>query len=161
MRKKIVTAVALTLGLGTGVAQATVLSDYLTFDGPAHYTTVAGATFQGGGEDKLQDDSLSKFVDVDGSGGYSVGDVIYGMVTLSDVAPSNASGQSITANQAALLFSAKIESLTGGAGGTIKLAAIGDSTSAYDLRNLLGVANTNTAGANDETVGIWVSTTTP
>ncbi len=115
MKKQLVTAVALALGLGVGAAQATVLSSYLTFDGPAHYALSFSTPFQGGGEDKMQDDSLSKFIDADQSGGYSLGDIIFGMVTLSDVAPSNAAGQSLVSNQITLVFSAKITDMTGGA----------------------------------------------
>ncbi len=47
--------------------------------------TPGGVPFQGGGEDKLQDDSLSVIFDLDGSGTFSVGD----QVVSSDYAQRN------------------------------------------------------------------------
>lgn len=155
MKKQLVTAVALALGLGVGAAQGTVMSSYLTFDGPVHHTLSFGTPFQGGGEDKLQDDSLSKFVDADGSNSYSIGDVIWGMVTLSDMASSNVPGQSIVNNQIALLFSAQITSMTGGSAGSINL---GPTTLASSTLTALLPDAAITAGVDGSSIGIWVST---
>ena len=51
-------ACALTFGLAPA-ANATILSNHLTFDGPVD---VGGFPTQGGGEDRLQDDSLSAII---------------------------------------------------------------------------------------------------
>lgn len=156
---KILTASVMGLGFAFApTAQATVLSNFLTFDGPAHYDTVAGNPFQGGGEDKMQDDSLSAFVDRDNSGGYSVGDVVYGMLTLSEFNSSGVPSLGVGNNeQIALLFSTKIVSMNGGSNGTIELGAIGNAADAYDLRTLLGVDAGIVAGLDNNTVGVMVS----
>lgn len=84
-------------------AQATILSDFLTFDGPVHITP---PTNKGGGEDKLQDDSLSTFIDV-GTPGFSTGDTIFGILTLSEISASGRPSVPVGANsQIALIFAA-------------------------------------------------------
>lgn len=141
-------------------AQATTFSKYLTMDGPVHHSAIPT---QGGGEDRLQDDSLSKFVNVDGSTDqfgnptYTVGDVIYGMVTLSEIDSSGVLSKSLTTDQVAILFSAKITGSPGG--GVLTLAGIGDATNAYDLRKLLDDDASIIAGVDNKTVGVIVSTT--
>jgi hypothetical protein len=145
---------ALALGVAASPASATVLSDFLTFDGPLHLTDPVQ---QGGGEDKLQDDSLSVFDDR-GTTGYSVGDVIYGQVTLSDLLASGRASVPVGANsQISILFSATITGFT--ATGEVILGA----TAAADplsLQSLL-VDGAMTSGMTAQSIGVILSTTTP
>lgn len=135
--------------------KASVFSDLLSFDGPRH--TPGGDPFQGGGEDKLEDDSVSNFLDF-GTPGFSVGDVIWGVVTLSDVQASGRPSVPVGPNgQVAIIFSAKIAGP--GAGGSFSLVPIGDSTKSYDLRNLLDPSVQS--GLNDNSLVTILSTTTP
>ena len=67
-------SLACLLSVFASTAQASVLSKYLTFDGPVHLTS---PIFQGGGEDFLQDDSVSAWDDRDLSGDFSDGDVVW------------------------------------------------------------------------------------
>jgi len=64
----------------------TTFSDFLTFDGPQHLTI---PVFQGGGEDKLQDDNLAKLLDNDQSNSITDGDQLVTMIKISDVNSSN------------------------------------------------------------------------
>lgn len=142
---------------------ASVLSNLLTSDGPAHYALNNGAPYQGGGEDKLQDDSVSKFEDVDGSGGYSKGDVIWGVLTLSQVQSSGrgvVNVGSFPPGQVAVVFSAKIAGFaTNSTGATVfNLAPIADSTSNYDLRKILPLSVQN--GLSNESIITILSSTT-
>src|SRR3990172_5543423 len=109
---KLLSAVAVALCLSVApVAQATILSNYLTFDGPQH--TLGPVANQGGGEDHLIDDSLTRFVDQDGSGGFSAGDVAYGLVTLSELQASGRPSLPVgSSSQIAIIFSVEF----GGAG---------------------------------------------
>jgi hypothetical protein len=103
-------------------AQSTILSSYLTFDGPQH--TPAGAPSQGGGEDRLNDDSVTAYIDT-GAPGFSIGDQVYGIVTLSEILASGLTNVGIGAdNQIAILFSATITGV--GSGGSIALSPTGN-----------------------------------
>ena len=138
-------------------AEASILSGLLTFDGPEH--TPAGAVFQGGGEDALQDDSLSKWVKGAGNigDGFEVGDIIWGFMTLSDLDASGRESVAVGPNppgQVAFVFSAKIAGMTSGSGGSIELAPIADDSSNYDLRNLLDSSVTSGLSNNSLMVGL-------
>ena len=124
---KALVSAAVALGMAFPLAgQATTLSGFLTFDGPAHVTPPI--PFQGGGEDKLQDDSVTAWQK--GAGNlnplaFEVGDVFYGIVTLSDVLASGRPSVGVGANsQVAILFSAVI-SATPGSGGSLSLVSDG------------------------------------
>jgi hypothetical protein len=146
-------------------SKASVLKSLLSLDGGAHYDLSQFNTpFQGGGEDKLQDDSLSQFVKGSGNvgAGFEVGDIIWGILTLSDVLSSgrpNATLGPFPPGQVAFVFSAKVASLNGGSNGTIDLAPIGDATDNYDLRKLLDPTVQNSL--SDSTILTVLSTTTP
>jgi len=147
-------SLACLLSVMASTAQATVLSKYLTLDGPAHFSTPPS---QGGGEDHLKDNSVSKFVDADASGpGYTTGDAIWGVLSIRDVlsSPTNVDQQVQSPEQIAIVFSAKIDSI---AGGIINLVPINDVTKPYDLRNLL--AGSSAAGhLNGDTVATILTT---
>jgi hypothetical protein len=145
-------------------ASAGIISSFLTFDGPVHHTTNAfGQPFQGGGEDKLDDESRARHIDL-GPAGFSAGDIIFGMISISDIDSSNAPNADIgQTEQIALVYSLKI----GGAAGTvyapgsvIPLVAVGDVLNAYDLRNLLHLDISGAAGLNDSSVFVAVTTPT-
>lgn len=120
---KALLSAAVTLGLSLPLAaQATTLSAFLTFDGPAHVTPPVAT--QGGGEDKLQDDSITAFIDNDTSGGFSIGDQFFGIVTLSEIQASGRPSLGVGSNsQVAILFTAMINGL--GSGGSFNLVADG------------------------------------
>jgi len=125
MSKALVSA-AVALGLAFPLAgQATTLSSFLTFDGPAHITPPI--PFQGGGEDKLQDDSITawqKGANNTNPLAFQVGDIFYGIVTLSEVLASGRPSVGVGADsQVAILFSAMITGL--GSGGSFSLASDG------------------------------------
>jgi len=153
---KLLSAVVVALCFSAApAAQATILSNYLTFDGPQH---TGGIPFQGGGEDKLQDDSLTAFVDIDESGGISTGDNVYGMVTLSEVFSSGRPSVGVGATQqVAILFSAMFG--TQNLNGSWNMLSIGNSGNAYDLRNAAFMNSTVTApaGLSDNSIAIVVS----
>jgi len=84
------------------------------------------------------------------------------MVTLSDLLASGNPSVPVGPNsQIAILFSAKLT--TTNLDGSWNLAAIGDSTNAYDLRNssFMDSSVTTPAGLTDSSVAIVVSTSTP
>jgi len=154
------TLIAGLLGVGLLAAlpvQATILSNYLTFDGPEDTDDLIPN--QGGGEDELQDDSLSVFLNLDGSniGGiptFTDGDIIYGLITLSEIDSSGVLSESIGADdQIAIIFSTVING--DAAGDTLNLDPIADITNDYDLRNLLD-ASVQTS-INDDTIAVAVS----
>ena len=88
MRTAFLSVIALAICcVAAPTASASIFSNFLTFDGPRH--TPAGVPFQGGGEDKLQDDSLTAFFD-NGDGALGVGDIFVGVITLSEI---NSSGR--------------------------------------------------------------------
>lgn len=126
--------------LGAPVAEASILSSKLTFDGPSGVAQPLGAPQQLGGEDKMQDDSLSSFVNVDGSTTplgaptFTVGDIIWGVLSLSDIDSSGQPNINLPPGQVAFVFSAKIAA---SGGGVFSLAPINDTTSPYDLSNLI------------------------
>jgi hypothetical protein len=143
-------------------AQATILSSYLTFDGPQ---CTGGVPQQCGGEDKLQDDSLTTFVNVDGSldaqqlPTITQGDIVFGMVTLSEILASGNPSVGIGANsQIAILFSGVIGGA--GSGGSVVVDPIAQA-SAYSLTSLLPSSVTTPAGLSDTSIAIVVSTSTP
>ena len=141
----------------SNTADASILSSLLTFDGPEH-TGTAGA-FQGGGEDKLQDDSLSQWVKGANNigAGFEVGDMIWGIMTLSDIHASGRDSVAVGANppgQVAFVFSAKIAGMTSGSGGSFALAPIANAGNAYDLRNLLHSSVTSGLSNNSLMVGL-------
>jgi hypothetical protein len=141
-------------------AQATVLSSFLTFDGPQDSPELPPT--QGGGEDKLQDDSLTTFIDMDENGFFSTGDVVYGMVTLSEIQASGRPSVGIGgSSQIAILFSAQFGAYNA-ATNSWDIDPIGDATSAYDFRNsaFMDSSVTSGAGLSDNSVAIVVSTTT-
>lgn len=127
--------------------EASILSNLLTFDGPEHFTS---PPFKGGGEDKIDDDSRSLFIDVDGNEEFSVGDVIWGVLTISDVQASGVPvDQELPPNRIVFVFSAKIAE-EGDVAGSWELAPVADDQSDYDLRNLLDSSVLN--GLSDETI---------
>jgi len=140
-------------------AQATVLSNYLTFDGPVHTFTGPVAT-QGGGEDRLQDDSLSSFINLNGIPGLNAGDVIFGLITLSDITSSGQPSKpvgGVSDPQIAVLFAASVTS--GDAtipGGLITFGAAPGALSAICGAICLGP----NVGIGATTVGVVLSTPT-
>lgn len=86
-------------------AEASILAPLLSFDGPQH---TGGFPLQGGGEDKLQDDSLSKVINRDGSTispafptlpTFTSGDTIWGVATLSDILASGRPNYTVGVNE--------------------------------------------------------------
>ena len=155
---KIVTCVCfcslLSLFVSTEPVSASLLSSLLTFN-----TT----------EDKLVDQSQATYVDLDGSGGYSVGDVIYGFLKVdtitNDVGTGSEDSFDPSPNQIGLMFSAQIAeivtTLGGLAGTTYDLKAT--STAGYKLADLLETdlktEITPLLTSESDTVFIGVSTT--
>lgn len=100
--------VAVALCFSAAPAQATILSSYLTFDGPVHVTPSGS---QGGGEDKLIDDSLSTFLDANLNGRLDAGDTLFGIITMSQVQSSGVAVKNIGAlDQIAIIYATKITS---------------------------------------------------
>jgi len=149
-------ALACVLSVAASTAQATVLSSYLTFDGPAHYTD---PPFQGGGEDFLQDDSVSALVNRAGAAGtFDPGDVVWGVLTLSDIQASGLPSVPVSVpNQIAIVFSAQI--VGAAPDGSIALAPIGNAADPLDLRNLIGDPLLRT-GLNDNSIATILSSST-
>lgn len=137
-------------------AQATILSSYLTFDGPVHHTLPV--INQGGGEDHLVDDSLTRWIDSDTSGTFTAGDYVYGFASLSEIQASGRPNTSVGgSNQVSVLFSAKVNGA--GSGGSLSLVPVGSAADANDLRNLLDPSIQS--GLSDTSVAVVVSTSTP
>jgi hypothetical protein len=136
-------------------SQATVLSNFLTFDGPIHVTPPI--PFQGGGEDKLQDDSLSRFIDNNPTTpGFAVGDTLIGMLTLSEISASGRPSVLIGgSSQIAILFSATITGLAG-PGGSVVLGAT--PAGVNDLATICG-AVCAPAGIDADSIAVVLSTT--
>ena len=157
---QILSASILGLGLIASVpASATILSSQLTFDGPAHYDTLLGSPFQGGGEDKLQDDSLSAFIDSDQSEGFSPGDIIYGIVTLSEINASGAPNATIGDDEyITLIFSVTIDN-TPGSGSSFNLIPT-VAASSFSLASILTADIETPANIDTDTVGVLVSSST-
>ena len=148
---KALLSAAVTLGLSLPLAaQATTLSAFLTFDGPAHVTPPIA--FQGGGEDKLQDDSVTAWIDV-GPAGFSNGDQFFGIVTLSEVLASGRPSVGVGANsQIAILFTAMINGT--GPGGAFNL--VPDGTLAARCGAVCAGA-----GIDANSIAVILSTTQP
>lgn len=145
-----------------GSAQATVLSSYLTFDGPQHTLTPGGGDSgapvnQGGGEDALIDDSLTAWVDQGTIGAFDDGDIFWGIVTISEALASGQPSVGVGASgQIAFVYSAIISGpgTTDGFG----LVPITDTTSIYYLGNLLDPSVQQSIDGN--TIAVGLSTTT-
>lgn len=138
-------------------SNASVLTNRLTFDGPAHLTPPVSS--QGGGEDLLQDDSVSAFLDLDGSSGFSLGDVIWGVVNMTNTDASGTASQGISQlEQITLVFAAKITG-TGSLPGSWSLDAVSDATKDYDLRNILSssILDDFASGPNDDSLFVIMS----
>ena len=138
------------LALFSAPVGATVLSNFLTFDGGSGVG--AFPPVQAGGEDKLQDDSLSRLVDT-GPAGISAGDSIFGVLTLSEVLASGRPSVPVGLNsQIAILYAG---TFVAGPGGVLGIAP----NSALLLAQC-GAA-CNGAGINAGTIAAFLSTTTP
>ncbi len=145
-------------------ANAGVISSLLTFDGPVHHTLNAfGSPTTGGGEDQLNDESRGKLVDP-GSDGFSTGDILFGMITISDVDSSGVPNVGVGAfQQIAMVYAAKILApVSGDPAGFFRLGAVGDSTNAHDLRKLLdSTLGTSAAlGLDDSSVFVMLGNQT-
>lgn len=130
---------------------ASVLTSRLTFDGPIHHTLLFGSPFQGGGEDKLQDDSVTALVD-NGDGVIGIGDFVYGIINMTNTQASTQANQGISqTEQITIVFSAKFTGA--GSGGSFSLGPVADSLSDIDLRNLLSpsIIDDFSLGAFDDT----------
>jgi len=141
-------------------AQATILSSFLTFDGPQ--CTAGPVVSQCGGEDRLQDDSLSAYIPAGGStqSGFAVGDIIYGMITMSNVGASGRSTVNVGAdNQVMILFSAQVTGFAGAGATTgspvLQLGAVPTSSS-FDLAEICGAICAGHVTAN--TIGVALTT---
>jgi hypothetical protein len=154
--KSAIGPIGLAVALGLSVApaaNATTLSNLLTFDGGSGIT--APPPVQAGGEDKLQDDSLSVFVDT-GTPGFSVGDIIYGVLTLSEISASGLPSRLVGATeQIAIIFSAAITGV--GSGGSFSLGAT-PVASAFDLAQICGAVCAG-AGIQSTSVAVFLTTT--
>lgn len=150
-------ALACMLSVVASTAQATVLSSFLTFDGPVHHTVNAqGNPFQGGGEDFLQDDSVSAYDDR-GAQGFGPGDVVWGVMTLSEIDSSGQPSLPVASpNQIAIVFSVQLGAPIPGVTNGFTNLPIGNAADPLDLRNLL--AGSPAIGhINDNTVAIVLS----
>lgn len=157
--------IALILGLLSVSAQASIASNFLTFDGPVHNTLPL--IFQGGGEDKLEDDSLGAFgnrdnsVDpVTGLPTFSVDDVIMGIITLSDIRASGRLSVPVGANsQVAMLYSLTITA----PGLNTNDWLLGPTAAAdvWSLQSLLDASIQNPAGLTANSMIVVMSTSTP
>jgi PEP-CTERM motif len=134
----------------SSTAGATVLSNFLTFDGPSG---VGGfPPVQAGGEDKLQDDSLSRLIDT-GPAGISAGDSIFGVLTLSEVLASGRPSVPVGLNsQVAILYAGTYVAGPGGALGIVANPALLSATCGAVCAG---------AGINAGSIGVFLSTTTP
>jgi hypothetical protein len=150
--KRIFLAATALLAL-TQSANASVLAKYLTFDGPVHHTlNIFGVPEIGGGEDRIIDESLATFDDR-GTTGLNAGDVIYGMISISDVDASGTPNISIgSADQLAIVFSVKLATPAVGSSYDFDVVPVGSSLDLFDLRNLLAPSVTAVAGLNDSSV---------
>jgi hypothetical protein len=142
--------------LGASVSNGDILSDFLTFDGPQH--TPGGVPFQGGGEDKIQDDSLNKWFDLDRSGTLSIGDQIVSMITVSEINSSGRPSVGVGANsQIAFVSAAEIAGF--GSGGSLRLAPIVGGPNS--LGALLDPSIAGPANLNANSIGVAMVTGTP
>lgn len=151
------TAVALCFS-GAPTAQATILSNFLTFDGPQATTSTPVA--KNGGEDKLQDDSLSAYVPSGNTGSFAVGDIIYGMITMSQISASGLSTVNIGADsQIMVLFSAQVTGLGAGSTTTSPVLSLGavPTSSAFDLAQICGPICSG-AGITANSIAVALST---
>jgi len=93
---------AVALCFAVAPAQATTLSSLLTFDGPQN---IGGFPTQGGGEDRLQDDSLTTIDNRDDSVNslglptFTAGDTIWGIASLSDIQASGRLNYTVGVNE--------------------------------------------------------------
>jgi hypothetical protein len=142
------------LSVAASSAQASVLSSYLSFDGPTHHTDPVSP---GGGEDFLQDDSVSAWSDRNDDGLLNEGDVVWGVLTLSEISASgDAFSQQVESpNQIAVVFSVELGPETAPGSGIFTNNPIGDSGDPLDLRNLL--AGSGASGLNDNSIATILS----
>lgn len=133
-------------------ANATILSSLLTFDGPQN---IGGFPTQGGGEDRLQDDSLTAIVNRDNSflnndptlPTFTAGDTIWGVATLSDIQASGRANYTVGVNeQIAILFA--LDNIDG-----VNLGAASNPT----LATLCGAVCAG-AGLGANSIGVVLST---
>ena len=144
---------AAALALFSAPVGATVLSNFLTFDGPSGVG--AFPPVQAGGEDKLQDDSLSRLVDT-GTPGISAGDQIFGVLTLSEISSSGRPSLPVGLNsQVAILYAGTFAPGPGGA-----LTIVPTVAGPNSLSTLCGTA-CGAAGINATSIAAFLSTTTP
>jgi len=137
-------------------AQATILSNFLSFDGPVHFSSPIQ---QGGGEDKLQDDSLSTFRDGTNTGNRAgvldAGDTLFGVITLSEINSSNRPSATIgPSSQIAIIYAAKV--LTGDTTVAGTIATFGPADAGF-LAGICG-AVCAPAGILASTIGVALST---
>lgn len=170
MRLCAILALAVSVCVLDGSSKASILGSFLTHDGPIHHDLSFGSPFQGGGEDNIDDESRASYINADGSVDllgaptFSAGDVVFGMITISDIDPSGAPNSNIgQTEQLAILFS----TVLGGAAGTvyapgtiIPLIPVADAGNAYDLRNLLDATISGAASLNDDSVFVVVGNET-
>lgn len=168
--KLLLSAAAVAMAVAAPVAQAGALGGYLTPDGPVHLTF---PVTPGGGEDKLQDDSVSAFVDKNPtSPTFGVGDQVWGLMTFSDIEASGKPSVGVTSHFITVLYSAEIKSLSGPDGKIVLGATSAGATSLASLcgalctgklsANSIGVvlATSNTANTNDPLNYSTTNTTT-
>lgn len=119
----------------TSSASAGILSSYLSFDGGVG--TVPNS--RDAGEDQMNDESRASVADEDSSGaGFTNGDIIFGMITLSDITRSGPEVNQTINEQITLVFAGKISGTA--PGNALSLVPVADVGNAHDLRNLLDVA---------------------
>lgn len=159
--QKTLMAAAVGLAFVSPASHATILSSYLTFDGPQNNTLIFGTSVQNGGEDLFQDNSISLFADADHSNTYTVGDYIYGIASIDSVTSSGLSATSLGGSsnpQIAIIFSAMIASLAGPNGSLVLGSANGTGG---DLSTILAGSGLSLTGVDSSSVAVVVSTATP
>jgi hypothetical protein len=143
-------ALAVALAFSPMVGDATVLSNFLTFDGGSG--VIGFPPVQVNGEDKLQDDSLSRLNDT-GPAGISAGDSIFGILTLSEISASgNPSTPIGGSSQIAIVYAGTYQV---GPAGTFNVVA----NPALLAATCGGVCAT--AGILPGSIAVILSTTTP
>lgn len=119
-----------------GGVQASVISDRMTFDSQM---------------DILTDESRTEWIDSDNSLGFSVDDILFGFIRISNVNASGIGDQAID-EQIVLAFSGKISA--GSGLGPFVIDPIADKTNTYDLRKMLGTADDATPGLLPSTAAV-------
>jgi len=158
--KRLLLVLALVALLGIP-ANAAILNQFVTYDGPIH---VGGFPSVGGGEDELIDESRAEWCDGGVQGAFDADDVFFGWIATSDINASGVPSKDIGAfQQLAIAYAGMLTGQGSGAGGTFVAGDVASvvpvpAANACSLQSLLHADITNVAGLTAKSVAVVIGT---